>query len=290
MRKPLAFGFLLIFGLLLTLAIAQAASADVITKWDFNVTGAQSAPYNSPAPTTGTGTAITLGMTNNVNGGNTTSDDVLNVVGTTTPSFNENMWRIRGTTHNGWYTHAAAVAAGDTNAEQQYSQGIELDASTAGFSNIQFSFDWYCTAQGIRDLQFQYNTNVANPAGWTNFGGTSPTGTYVGSGIPGGDFYNPTSPPGTIAVDLSSIAAANNDPNFGVRLVSAFDSTGNVPNDYASNALDANGNTVLYNNNSGNWRFNNLTFSGTAVPEPSSLALVVIGALGCLAVGRRRHP
>jgi len=273
---------------ILSVLIPEFGLAAVITSWNFNTIGIQAAPYNSPAPTTGTGTAISLGMTNNVNGGNTTSDDVLNVAGTTTPSFNENMWRIRGTANNGWYTHAAAVDAGDTNAEQQYSQGIELDASTAGYSNIQFSFDWYCTAQGIRDLQFQYNTNVANAAGWTNFGGTSPTGTYTGSDIGGGDFYNPTSPPGTISVDLSSIAAANNDPNFGIRLVSAFDSTGNVPGDYASNALDSNGHTVLYNNSSGNWRFDNLTFSGTAVPEPSSLMLAGIGIVSLLVSARRR--
>ena len=44
-------------------------------------------------------------------------------------------------------------------------------------------------------------------------------------------------------------------------MVSAYDSTGNVPNDYAAASLTA-GQTVIYNNNSGNWRFDNLTFSG----------------------------
>jgi len=77
-------------------------------------------------------------------------------------------------------------------------------------------------------------------------------------------------------------------PNFGVRLVSAFDSTGHVANDYAGATLTA-GQTTIYNNSSGNWRFDNLTFSGTAVaaPEPGSIALVGIGAAGLLARRRR---
>jgi len=283
MRRLTSVFVLFVLGTSIELAQVQIASAVTITKWDFGVTGPQAPPYNSPAPTTGSGTAITLGMDNTYNGGNTTSDDILNVPGTTTPAFNENMWRVRGTTHNGWATHAAGAP--------QYSQGIELDASTVGYQNIQFSFDWYSTAQGIRDLQFQYNTDVTNVAGWTNFGGTSPTGTYLASGIGGGDFYNPTSPPGTISLDLSSIAGANNDANFGVRLVAAFDSTGNVPNDFASNALDASGHTVIYNNSSGNWRFDNMTFSGTAVavPEPSTIVLAALGLLSTLSYVRRRN-
>jgi hypothetical protein len=287
MRRLTTVFLLLALATAIELTAVRIASAVTITKWDFGVTGIQAAPYNSPAPTTGTGTAITLGMTNTYNGtppttGNTTNDDVLNVPGTTVPGFNENMWRIRGAPNNGWATHAAGAP--------QYSQGIELDASTAGYQNIQFSFDWYCTAQGIRDLQFQYNTNTGNAAGWTNFGGTSPTGTYLASGIPGGDFYNPGTPPGTISLDLSSIAGANNDPNFGVRLVAAFDSTGNVVNDFASNALDAMGHTVLYNNSSGNWRFDNMTFSGTvAVPEPSTIVLAALGLLSALVCVQRRR-
>jgi hypothetical protein len=272
MTACMAIGSAAVFG-------AQQASATTITKWDFNAIGLQAAPYNTPAPTTGAGSAKGLGMTNAYNGGNTESDDVLLTAGTANPAFNENTWRIRGaqtpTGHNGWATAAAGAA--------QYSQGLEADASTAGYKNIQFSFDWFSTTQGIRDLQFQYNLNTGNAAGWTNFGGTSPTGTYVATS---NDYYNaPASP--TITVDLSSIAGANNDPNLGVRLVSAFDSTGHVVGDYASAALSS-GATVIYNNNSGNWRFDNLTFSGTSVPEPASLVLAVLGMCG-VAIGSLRR-
>lgn len=265
-----------VFGAVLA-AIPAIGRADTIAQWDFNAIGAQAAPFNSPAPSTGTGTATTLGMTNSFNGGNTAGDDVLATAGTANTSFSENAWRVRGSGHNGWATNAAGAP--------QYSQGIELDTSTVGFSNIQFGFDWYSTTQGIRDLQFQYNTNINNPAGWTNFGGTSPTGTYIAVS---NDWYNA---PGTntpmIMVDLSSITAANNDPNLGVRLVAAFDSTGHVVNDYASAALTG-GETVIYNNSSGNWRFDNLTFSGTAAPEPASVALLAAAGLGLIGRCRRR--
>ena len=136
-------------------------------------------------------------MTNAYNGGNTASNDVLLTAGTANPGFSENTWRIRGTSHNGWATHAAGAA--------QYTQGLEADASTVGYQNIQFSFDWYSTTQGIRDLQFQYNLNSGNAGGWTNFGGTSPTGTYIATS---NDYYNAPGSP-TITVDLSSIPGAN---------------------------------------------------------------------------------
>jgi len=253
------------------------AQATTITQWSFSATVA--APDNSPAPTTGTGTATTLGMTNSYNGGNTASDDVTKTTGTANTSFNEYTWRIRGaqtpTGNNGW-----------ANAAPEYSQGIELDASTAGYQNISFSFDWYSTTQGIRDLQFQYNTNINNASGWTNFGGTSPTGTYIATS---NDFYNAPGSP-TITVNLSSITGANNDPYFGVRLVSAYDSTGNIAG-YASAQLLSSGLTQAYNNTSGNWRFDNLTVAGTAitpVPLPAALPLWLSGIAGLGLMAHRR--
>ena len=261
--------------LALSIPFAGPATAATVSQWDFNAIGLQAPPFNSPAPSFGAGTATTLGMTNAYNGGNTASGDVLATPGLANPLFVENAWRIRGATHNGWATHAAGAA--------QYTQGLELDASTVGYSNIQFSFDWFSTNQAIRDLQFQYNTNIGNAAGWTNFGGTSPTGTYIANA---GDWYNYNAP--MISIDLSSIPGANNNPNFGIRLVSAYDSTGHLVNEYAGATLAA-GVTAIYNNSSGNWRFDNLTFSGTAVPEPSSVALAGMGLAGMAFYGLRRR-
>jgi hypothetical protein len=222
------------------------AAPGVIAAWTFPATAG--AGDNSPAPTFGTGTATTLGMTNSYNGGNTTSDDVLSTSGTANPNFTENLWRIRGTGHNGWATFQNGAGA------PQYSQGIQLDTSTVGYSNIVFSFDWYSTTQGTRDLQVQYNTG----SDWVNYQGPSPTGTFVATS---NDYNNaalsPVNP--TIYIDLSGVAAANNNPDLGIRLVSAFDSTGTLGTEYAS--ADTMGGIIPYNNSSGNWRFGNLTFS-----------------------------
>ena len=238
---------------------AREVLSTTIAQWSF--TGSTPAPNNAQNGSTGntvsqetattnnsTGTPalLALGMYNSYNGGNSASDDILATAGTAHSTFSESTLRVRGSTHNGWAVFN--ISPGTANGAPQYSQGVEMDVSTAGYSNIQVSFDWYSTTQGIRDLQVQYNTNVNNAGGWTNFvapGGTS-TATSVGNGIsPAGtyiaaanDYWNGAGSAPQITVDLSGISGANNDPNFGIRLVSAFDSSHTLsPADYAG-ALD----------------------------------------------------
>jgi hypothetical protein len=241
------------------------AAANVITAWTFPTTAG--APDNSPVPTYGTGAATTLGMSGfaNANGPNTSaSDDVLSTSGSGNPNFTENLWRIRGAPNNGWSQSAP-----------QYSQGIELDTSTVGYSNIVFAFDWYSTTQGVRDLQVQYNTG----SGWVPYKGTSPTGTFIATS---NDYNNaglsPVNP--TIYIDLSNVPGASNNPDLGIRLVSAYDSTGTLTGSstpYAS-ATSTPGNVVPYNNTSGNWRFGNLIFYGNSTTTTTTLAASPAGS------------
>ena len=126
------------------------AAPGVIAAWTFPATAG--AADNSPAPTYGAGTATTLGMTNSYT--NATAPATPPATTCSAPparrtrTSRENLWRIRGDPR----TTAGPQAA------PEYSQGVELDTSTVGYSNIVFSFDWYSTTQGIRDLQVQYNT------------------------------------------------------------------------------------------------------------------------------------
>jgi hypothetical protein len=115
-------------------------------------------------------------------------------------------------------------------------------------------------------------TYSANPAYVVN-NSTSPNtvnGTYFYE-TGGQGWYN------DITANLSGITPANADLNFGIRIVNA-----------ATGADDVAYNNVAYNNNSGNVRYDNVEISGTAVPEPTSLALVGLGLAGLIARRKAR--
>ena len=78
-----------------------------------------------------------------------------------------------------------------------------------------------------------------------------------------------------ITTNLTGINAVDNDPNFAIRVVNAA---------VSANNLQVPGGA--YNNNFGNWRFDNVALS--RVPEPSSLALIGIGLASLLFYRRNR--
>jgi hypothetical protein len=268
----------------LTVLAGGSVEAQVITDWNFGSLAAV-APDNTPAATTGTGTASSLGMTNSytyttkgstTGVGSVTYDDITN----DSPSGaadgstlgNGNVWRIRGaagagttgTTNNGW-----------NNSAPEYSQGAEFDTSTAGYNVSQLSFNWAATTQGIANLQVQYNLNTGNANGWTNVGSlftasidNNTTGT-AGAGFT------------TDTVSLASITGLSNDANFGVRLVAAYNPT--LGSEYASATSVISGTPAQYNNNSGNWRIADVQIDGSAVapvPLPASAWLMLSGLAG----------
>ena len=182
-------------------------------------------------------------------------------------------WRIRGNSNtknagagnaNGWNTSAGTGT-----------QGAEFDAPTTGYTNILVAYDWYVTGQGIADLQPEYNLNTSNSASWVTYG--SPVITPTGGGWLTGQTMN-----------LTGLGGANNDPNFGIRLVSTTDP--NSGDSTFGQYTSASGG--IYNNSSGNWSLNNITITGvSAVPEPSTFALLAISGVSLLfyKVRRRRE-
>jgi hypothetical protein len=241
-----------------------------ITRWDFN--NLPIAINNSPAPSIGSGTASGLGMTNNYTftsptvTGSVNTDDVLALTGSSDPSASNNAWRIRGSNPgNGWNTAAP-----------QYTQGAEFDASTVGFHNIVFQYDWFSTNQGVRDLQAQYTVDGST---WINVG-------PLQIATPNG--YNNQI---TINFPALGIRTVENNPSFGVRLVSAYDPTytGAGAPTYTSATLNANGTPAVYNNSSGNWRFDEVNVLGStssstpAIPDPPVNTTGLINPDGILA-------
>jgi uncharacterized protein (TIGR03437 family) len=235
----------------------SVARAEVIAAWTFenNAIGLN----NGPAPSTGSGSATSIGMATYAtpNIGVTTDDVLTGTAGDTGVNSVANLsqiWRVRA------QAGSAGAANGWSSAAPIGSQGVMFAASTAGYTNISVSFDWYATNQGMANLQLQYTTDgttwhnaalhstgsISGLAFLTNTTSANTVkGAYVSiTGGAGQDWF-----PGLTAT-ISDPNAANN-PKFAVQIVNA--STG-------ADCISASG-TAL-NNNSGNWRFDNVVISG----------------------------
>ena len=167
------------------------------------------------------------------------------------------IWRVRAQlAGNGWSSEAPVGT-----------QGAQFSVDTTGFTNPIVSFDWYLTKQGEANLQFEYTTDGST---WSNLPITIPAaqaGTYLilsnntaltDPNSVQGYYVNSFAYSGgqewftNLTATISDPAAAN-DPNFAIRLVNA--STGDSCVSGIGQAL---------NNSSGNWRFDNITISGTS--------------------------
>jgi fibronectin-binding autotransporter adhesin len=227
--------------------------------WNFTATSPQiqdglPGNVNTITATSGLGTGMALNMTNTYTyaGGETgpsiVACDIANPGGAAAP--NELGWRIRGNSNN-----PGPGANGWNTAAPEYSQGAQFLVPTAGYGQLSVSFDWFVTGQGVKDMQPQYSidgvnwinvTNVAQASGLTNTNGqlTAPSSNwYLGS---------------SFSLSGSAALAAANDPNFGIRLVSAYHGTTGT---YS-------GGSGVYNNSSGNWSLNNIDVTGSPILSP----------------------
>jgi len=244
--------------------VIQGTSIDSIADWDFDAIGTQAAPYNTPPATSGTGSATQLGMDNdytyngNEGPGSIPWCDVLAAAGASTGSGSY-AWRIRGPTNNGG--GGAGQANGWNSQAPIGTQGAEFNASTAGYSNIVVTFDFYNTSQGEAKMCIFYTTN-----GWassnvvnTLYYGADPafilTNSSSANTVMGTYFYetNGLTWFNDMVADFTGVPGVDDNPQFGVSIVNA--ATG-------GDCVAFNG--LSYNNSSGNWRFDNVAIGGTS--------------------------
>jgi len=161
----------------------------------------------SPAPSTGIGTASLVG------GVTATSAGGLTNAGSTEAALLSVAWNTA--------TYATSLTGNGT-------RGVNFAISTTGQSNLVFRYDVRNSNTSSRFFRVEYTTDGTN---YTSFATTS--------AVLGGDAWN-----NNRTFDFSGISAANNNANFGVRIVAIFDPNGT---DYiGTGGTYATGGTVRY--------------------------------------------
>jgi len=241
MRK--SFGLAMAFALL----AAGSAHATIFTQWNFNSL--------VPDANTGTGTLLpSVGAgTASVVGGPTSSFASGDASGgSSDPAVGDD---------SGWGLTGWATQGTDSG-----TRGAEFAASTVGWQAINFTFDLRTSNTASRFLQVSYSLD----------GSTFSSVGLASDGIfssAGGDTWN-----NLWNVDFTSIAGADNNPDFKVRVLAVFDPT-SAPGAYVASNPGSNYATT------GTYRLDMVTFSGDVVPEPGTLGMLAVGAMALI---RRR--
>ncbi|MFN9325019.1 MAG: hypothetical protein ACK6A5_06500, partial [Flavobacteriales bacterium] len=157
------------------------------------------------------------------------------------------------------------------------SSGVEYRTSTVGHENIVFSYDHRLSNSATRTARIQYTLNGST---WTNLaldGGNYDNSACANRGGLDGGRIDASDPVGTNVsdswgrrvIDLSGISGANNNPNFGIRILAAH---------YGNNGEFRSANTVTGIATGGTWRFDNVSFTGDVITTPPPFTLQILHA------------
>lgn len=142
------------------------------------------------------------------------------------------------------------------------SNGVQFSSSTVGYQNIYFTWDQRWSNTAANTVRLQYTTDGAT---WVSFNMTAANTTFCSGSINAngcfesnttGDEYR------RITVNFSAVSAANNNPNFGIRLLASYYQASGQFRQVSVPSLAA--------NPSGTWRFDNVSFTGTLLPGPTA--------------------
>jgi hypothetical protein len=217
---------------------STTAQALTLTQWNFNSpTPDGNASTGTITPNIGSGTASLIGGTTatfasgDANGGSTDP-----ITGSPT---DDSGWNVTGFPAQGTANKTA---------------GVQFLVSTVGQQNIVITFDQRHSNSVANAFQFQYTLDGSSYVDSTLFTANA-----------GDTWFN------NRTVNLSSITGANDNANFGFRIVSAFNPTAYVGTTTGTSYATT-----------GTARFDMVTVSADPVPEPTTIAT------GLLAVGAGR--
>lgn len=219
------------------------AAPVVLANWTYEP---QQGAVATPTPNVGTGSASLVGS---MTGAGTATG--MNGSGCGGQVSGQTAWAI------------GTAAPGSTNE----SSGARFNTSTAGYRNITFSWDQRSSNTAANTMRVQY---TLNGSAWTNFEMTASNTTFCLGSLNNGRFENSTAGDQfrRVTVDFSAITGANNNPNFGVRVVAAhYQNTGQFRQTQTPSSVAT----------GGTWRFDNVRFTGMEMPLNPPTASVISG-------------
>ena len=206
---------------------------NTIAVWNYNtITGTPATPIAD----VGTGTSQVVG-----------SLVVATAATGMDPIINNGCGAQNGTAPGAW---SFTANPGATNE----SSGVQYNVSTVGFQNILFTWDQRWSNTATNTVRVQYTLDGTT---WTNFTMTSANTTFCNGSIDNGRFQNNGvgDQYRRISVNFTAITGANNNANFGVRILAA--------NYQSTTEFRQTSNPTLIAT-AGTWRFDNVSFQGLA--------------------------
>ena len=226
MNSKLLFTFT---SILLSTMVAQSQ----IALWNYNTIVGSPTTYNADL---GVGTSSIVGT--------------LTVAAAATgmdPIINNGCGAQNGLNPGAW---AFTAAPGLTNE----SNGVQYNVSTVGYQNIKFTWDQRWSGTSVNTVRVKYTTDGL---AWTDFVMTDQNTTYCNGVLDGGRFQNNGvgDQYRRVSVDFVAIPAANNNPNFAVRILAAhYQASGEFRQTVLTGSIAT----------GGTWRFDNVKVDGGA--------------------------
>jgi PEP-CTERM motif len=229
-----------VFALAAVAATTLPVHADTLALWNFNAGADANAATGTQLPATGAGSISLLG-------------------GVTTPGFNSGTGSSdpEASDDSGFQTTTYAPQGQDDKL-----RGVQFSVSTVGWQDVQIQYDLRHSNTSSRYEALQYTLDGSSWIDATTFDGNA-----------GDTWFNGRS------LDFSSISGADNNADFGFRVVATF-----AP---GTSLYEASRSTSSYAG--GTWRFDMVSVSAMApIPEPGTYALLLAGLAAIGVMVRRR--